>query len=125
MTLPLEGLCIVAAEHWAAGPYATDYLADLGADVIKIENTSQGGDACRTLGPYYLGEEDSHVFQSFNRNKRPSSSRARSGSTNPCRTDRGRGLGRTPTTYWRNSATRLARSPNCAIPAWCSAFCLV
>ena len=70
MTLPLEGLRIVAAEHWAAGPYATGYLADLGADVIKIENASQGGDACRTLGPYYLGEEDSHVFQSFNRNKR-------------------------------------------------------
>ena len=38
MTLPLEGLRIVAAEHWAAGPYATGYLADLGADVIKIEN---------------------------------------------------------------------------------------
>ena len=70
MTLPLEGLRIVAAEHWAAGPYATGYLADLGADVIKIENASQGGDACRTLGPYFLGEEDSHVFQSFNRNKR-------------------------------------------------------
>lgn len=70
MTLPLEGLRIVAAEHWAAGPYATGYLADLGADVIKVENRSQGGDACRTLGPYFLGEEDSHVFQSFNRNKR-------------------------------------------------------
>ena len=70
MTLPLEGLRIVAAEHWAAGPYATGYLADLGADVIKIESRVQGGDACRTLGPYFLGEDDSHVFQAFNRNKR-------------------------------------------------------
>ncbi|MYJ76304.1 MAG: CoA transferase, partial [Gammaproteobacteria bacterium] len=70
MTLPLAGLRILAAEHWAAGPYATGYLADLGADVIKIENRRQGGDACRTLGPFYLGEDDSHVFQAFNRNKR-------------------------------------------------------
>ena len=70
MTLPLEGLRIVAVEHWAAGPYATGYLADLGADVIKVESRSQGGDACRTLGPYFLGEGDSHVFQAFNRNKR-------------------------------------------------------
>ncbi|MDE0660650.1 MAG: CoA transferase [Gammaproteobacteria bacterium] len=70
MTLPLAGVRIVAVEHWAAGPYATGYLADLGADVIKIENRNQGGDACRTLGPYFLGEADSHVFQAFNRNKR-------------------------------------------------------
>ena len=70
MTLPLAGLRIVAAEHWAAGPYATGYLADLGADVIKIENRTQGGDACRALGPYFLREDDSHVFQTFNRNKR-------------------------------------------------------
>ena len=70
MTLPLAGLRIVAAEHWAAGPYATGYLADLGADVIKIENRGHGGDACRTLGPYFLGDDDSHVFQAFNRNKR-------------------------------------------------------
>ena len=70
MTLPLEGLRIVALEHWAAGPYATGYLADLGADVIKIESRSQGGDACRALGPYFLGAGDSHVFQAFNRNKR-------------------------------------------------------
>ena len=70
MTLPLEGLRIVALEHWAAGPYATGYLADLGADVIKIESRSQGGDACRALGPYFLGDGDSHVFQAFNRNKR-------------------------------------------------------
>ncbi len=70
MTLPLTGLRIVAAEHWAAGPYGSGYLADLGADVIKIENRERGGDACRAGGPYFLGEDDSQVFQAFNRNKR-------------------------------------------------------
>ena len=70
MTLPLEGLRIVAAEHCAAGRYAMGYVADLGADVIKIGNRSRGGDACRTLGPSSLGEEHSHVFQAFSRNKR-------------------------------------------------------
>ena len=70
MTLPLEGLRIVSVEHWAAGPYGSSQLADLGADVIKIENRARGGDACRAAGPYFLGDGDSHVFQTFNRNKR-------------------------------------------------------
>ena len=79
MTLPLQDVRIVAIEHWAAGPYASSQLADLGADVIKIENRSRGGDACRAAGPYYLDDghtaerstpTDSHVFQTFNRNKR-------------------------------------------------------
>ena len=70
MTLPLEGLRIVSVEHWAAGPYGSGQLADLGADVIKIENQERGGDSCRAAGPYFLGEGDSHVFQTFNRNKR-------------------------------------------------------
>ncbi len=46
------------------------YLADLGAEVIKIENRAQGGDATRGMGPYFLGEHDSHFFQTFNLNKR-------------------------------------------------------
>ena len=70
VTLPLEGLRIVSVEHWAAGPYGSGQLADLGADVIKIENQERGGDSCRAAGPYFLGEGDSHVFQTFNRNKR-------------------------------------------------------
>ena len=70
MTLPLAGLRIVSVEHWAAGPYGSGQLADLGADVVKVENRSRGGDACRAAGPFYLGDGDSHVFQTFNRNKR-------------------------------------------------------
>ena len=70
MTLPLEGLRIVSIEHWAAGPYGSAQLADLGAEVIKIENRDRGGDACRAAGPHFLGDGDSHVFQTFNRNKR-------------------------------------------------------
>jgi crotonobetainyl-CoA:carnitine CoA-transferase CaiB-like acyl-CoA transferase len=38
--------------------------------VIKIENRDQGGDATRNMGPFFLGENDSHFFQTFNLNKR-------------------------------------------------------
>jgi succinate---hydroxymethylglutarate CoA-transferase len=68
--LPLQGMRIVAIEQYGAGPYATMQLADLGAEVIKIENPRDGGDSARRVGPYHLGEADSHFFQSFNRNKR-------------------------------------------------------
>jgi crotonobetainyl-CoA:carnitine CoA-transferase CaiB-like acyl-CoA transferase len=46
------------------------YLADLGAEVIKIENRDQGGDATRSMGPFFLGEHDSQFFQAFNLNKK-------------------------------------------------------
>ncbi len=68
--LPLEGLRILTFEAFGAGPFGSMYLADLGAEVIKIENRAQGGDATRGMGPYFLGEHDSHFFQTFNLNKR-------------------------------------------------------
>ncbi len=68
--LPLQGMRIVAVEQYGAGPYATMQLADLGAEVIKIENPRDGGDSARRVGPFHLGADDSHFFQSFNRNKR-------------------------------------------------------
>ena len=68
--LPLTGLRILTFENFGAGPFSSMYLADLGADVIKIENRAQGGDATRSMGPYFLGEHDSHFFQTFNLNKR-------------------------------------------------------
>lgn len=63
---PLEGLTIVSVEQFGAAPYGTMLLAELGATVIKIENAAIGGDPARKTGPYYLGENDSEYFQSFN-----------------------------------------------------------
>jgi crotonobetainyl-CoA:carnitine CoA-transferase CaiB-like acyl-CoA transferase len=70
MTLPLEGVRIIAVEQYGAGPFGTQHMADLGAEVIKIENQKDGGDVGRQVGPYYFGPQDSHFFQSFNRNKK-------------------------------------------------------
>src|ERR1700676_3799895 len=66
----LAGLRVIAVEQYGAGPYGTMQLADLGAEVIKIENPAEGGDMSRRVGPFFLGRDDSHFFQSFNRNKR-------------------------------------------------------
>ena len=70
MSLPLSGLRIVAVEQYGAGPYGTGHFADMGADVIKVEQRSAGGDMSRAVGPYFLGEDDSQFYQTFNRNKR-------------------------------------------------------
>lgn len=70
MSLPLEGVRIIAVEQYGAGPFGTQHLADLGAEVIKIENPSDGGDVGRSVGPYFFGKGDSHFHQSFNRNKK-------------------------------------------------------
>lgn len=66
---PLEGVRILAVEVYGAGPFGTAHLADLGAEVIKIE-PREGGDMSRGVGPYALGEDDGHFFQSLNRNKK-------------------------------------------------------
>src|SRR4029078_10523248 len=49
--------------------FATMQLADLGAEVIKVEDPTAGGDVGRYLPPF-PGEQDSLYFQTFNRNKR-------------------------------------------------------
>ncbi len=69
-TLPLAGIRVLTFENFGAGPYGSMYLADLGAEVIKIESRDQGGDATRGMGPFFLGEHDSHFFQTFNLNKK-------------------------------------------------------
>ncbi|MEJ8850036.1 CoA transferase [Variovorax rhizosphaerae] len=66
---PLEGLRILSIEQFAAGPYGSMFLADMGAEVIKIENKDIGGDPARFMGPYFLGTGDSLVFQGWNTNK--------------------------------------------------------
>ncbi len=68
--LPLAGLRVLTFENFGAGPFGSMYLADLGAEVIKIESREQGGDATRSMGPFFLGEHDSHFFQTFNLNKK-------------------------------------------------------
>lgn len=67
---PLAGLRILAVEQYGAGPFGTSYLADLGAEVIKIENPHDGGDVGRHVGPHFFAPGDSQFYQTFNRNKR-------------------------------------------------------
>lgn len=73
-TLPLQGLRILSAEQYGAGPFGSMMLADLGAEVIKIESPRDGGDVSRKTGPFFIGDDpaapDSQFFQSFNRNKK-------------------------------------------------------
>lgn len=66
---PLEDVRIIAIEQYGAGPFGTMHLADLGAEIIKIEDPRVGGDIGRYVPPYAEGE-DSLFFEAFNRNKR-------------------------------------------------------
>ena len=59
----------MAVEQYGAGPFATMHLADLGAEVIKIEDPGAGGDVARYLPPFQHGDT-SLFFQTYNRNKR-------------------------------------------------------
>ncbi|MQA11443.1 MAG: CoA transferase [Pseudonocardiaceae bacterium] len=67
-TLPLAGVRVVDLSTSYAGPTATMYLADLGAQVIKVERPGRGDDA-RAWGPPFVGDT-SAWFASANRNKR-------------------------------------------------------
>ena len=69
---PLRGVRVVELTHVAAGPFAGMLLADLGADVVKLEPPT--GDQMRSWPPIAedaeTGEQFSHNFASVNRNKR-------------------------------------------------------
>ncbi|HET7578319.1 MAG TPA: CoA transferase [Bacillales bacterium] len=65
--LPLEGIKIIDLTRILSGPFCTMTLADLGAEVIKIE--SPKGDDTREWGPPFVGEESAY-FLSVNRNKK-------------------------------------------------------
>jgi crotonobetainyl-CoA:carnitine CoA-transferase CaiB-like acyl-CoA transferase len=66
---PLDGMRIVSFDHVLAGPYGTTILAELGADVVKVESSKGGMDPFRFFG---TGEDPnlSPRFLEFNRNKR-------------------------------------------------------
>jgi formyl-CoA transferase/CoA:oxalate CoA-transferase len=70
-SLPLDGIRVIDLSRVLAGPFATVLLADLGADVIKVEPPS--GDETRSWGPPWWGDpadRRSAYFASVNRNKR-------------------------------------------------------
>jgi len=67
---PLEGLRVLSLELWGAGPYGSQLLAALGAEVIKIENPATGGDPARAVGPHFFGAGESQYFQAWNTSKR-------------------------------------------------------
>ena len=77
--LPLSGFRIISAEQYGAGPYGTMHLAQLGAEVIKIEPPHKngangklggGGDTARSVGPHFTRPGESLYFHAFNLNKR-------------------------------------------------------
>ncbi|MEW6672283.1 MAG: CoA transferase [Thermodesulfobacteriota bacterium] len=70
MSLPLEGVRVIDLTHVMAGPYCTQILGDLGAEVIKIERP-EIGDQTRRMPPHFIGEKKmSAYFLSLNRNKK-------------------------------------------------------
>jgi succinate--hydroxymethylglutarate CoA-transferase len=68
-SLPLRGLKLITIEQYGAAPFGTMYLADLGAEVIKIENHHSGGEMGRHVVPY-SADGDSLFFQTFSCNKK-------------------------------------------------------
>lgn len=68
MSLPLEGIVVADLTQNVAGPFCTQTLGDMGAEVIKVEHPGRGDDA-RAWAPPFWGDE-SATFMAFNRNKR-------------------------------------------------------
>src|SRR3954469_11062848 len=67
MTGPLSGIRVIEVGHMLAGPYCGLLLADMGAEVIKIEPPE--GDIGRKVSPHFIGEHNAY-FASLNRNKK-------------------------------------------------------
>jgi crotonobetainyl-CoA:carnitine CoA-transferase CaiB-like acyl-CoA transferase len=69
MSAPLAGLKVLDASRVLAGPFCGQLLADLGADVIKLERPGQGDDT-RAWGPPFFGDQLSAYYLCANRSKR-------------------------------------------------------
>ncbi len=71
---PLKGVRVIELARILAGPWAGQLLADLGADVIKIENPNGGDDTRRWGPPFYMGHDGENLsaayYHSANRGKR-------------------------------------------------------
>jgi crotonobetainyl-CoA:carnitine CoA-transferase CaiB-like acyl-CoA transferase len=68
---PLAGIRILAFTQLGAGPYGMMLLGDLGAEIIKVEDPTTGGDEARTVPPHADAEaRDGLYYQSLNRNTR-------------------------------------------------------
>ena len=76
MAGPLSGVSVLDLSRILSGPYATQLLADLGAEVIKVERPSGSGDEMRAYGPPFLRDQhgndtsESAFYMSANRNKK-------------------------------------------------------
>jgi crotonobetainyl-CoA:carnitine CoA-transferase CaiB-like acyl-CoA transferase len=69
--LPLDGVRVLAFTQLGAGPWAMMLLADLGADVVKVEDPTTGGDEARTVPPFAdAAARDGLYFQALNRGAR-------------------------------------------------------
>lgn len=68
MSLPLEGIVVADLTQNVAGPFCTQTLGDMGAEVVKVEHPGRGDDARAWAPPFWGGE--SATFMAFNRNKR-------------------------------------------------------
>jgi crotonobetainyl-CoA:carnitine CoA-transferase CaiB-like acyl-CoA transferase len=66
---PLEGIRVLTLEHFGAGPYGSAMLAELGAEVIKVE-PGPGGEPSRRVGPFFAGPGDSLYYQTWHAGKR-------------------------------------------------------
>lgn len=75
MTQPLSGIRVLDLSRILAGPWASQVLGDLGADVLKIERPNEGDDTRKWGPPYLTGKDgqatdDAAYFMSANRNKK-------------------------------------------------------
>jgi len=66
---PLEGVRVLTLEHFGAGPYGSAMLAELGAEVIKVE-PGPDGEPSRRVGPFFAAPGDSLYYQTWHADKK-------------------------------------------------------